>query len=178
MRYFAKAAAGVATGVNLLSSTVRTQWADLPNMSYAEILVTENRIENLKAKNACFQVSQIKGNTGRTTNFTSDLSNLRQSHSDEMWLSKVKLCGSEIAVDGIQGFISDGSTEVPLTPIGNLGLNNCNEWFLEEGSQITKILISYDTEQINYIKFTTNGLMNFEKGRPQAQDFESINEFD
>ena len=95
-----------------------------------------------------------------------------------MRLSKVKLCGSENGVDGIQGFISDGSIEVPLTPIGNHGLNNCNEWILEEGSWITKILISYNANEINYIKLSTNGLINFEKGRRQTRDYDSINEFD
>ena len=95
-----------------------------------------------------------------------------------MRLSKVKLCGSEGGVDGIQGFISDGTTEVPLTELGNHSLNNCNEWKLDEGTWITKILISYDSDEINYIKLSTNELINFEKGRRTSSDTESINEFD
>ena len=95
-----------------------------------------------------------------------------------MRLSKVKLCGSELAVDGIQGFISDGATEVPLTEIGNHDLNNCNVWKLDEGTWITKILISYNSDEINYIKLSTNELINFEKGRRLPEDSESINEFD
>ena len=35
MRNFAQAAVGVATGVTLLSRTAKSQWADLPNMTFA-----------------------------------------------------------------------------------------------------------------------------------------------
>ena len=54
--------------------------------------------------------------------------------TDDMKMTRVRLCGlDDNNPDGIQGFISDDSKTVPLTPIGNSSLasNNCFDWVIE-----------------------------------------------
>ena len=79
------------------------------------------------------------GNTGGDTGFgvstslVSDLTKLKMSYTDGMRLTRVRLCGPYYNADGIQGFVSDGFTTVPLIPIGNHSFN-CVDWELDEGS--------------------------------------------
>ena len=72
--------------------------------------------------------------------------------TDDMKMTRVKLCGFEgNNADGIQGYISDGAKTIPLTPIGNNAFN-CVDWDVQDGSWIAKILISYNSDRLNYIK--------------------------
>ena len=80
---------------------------------------------------------------------------LKMNYTDTMKLTRVRLCGPEYSVDGLQGFISDDFRTVPLTPIGNL-VFNCVDWDVGEESWITKILVSYSANKMNYIKLSTN----------------------
>ena len=87
------------------------------------------------------------------------------------------MCGPYYNADGIQGFISDGFTTLPLTPIGNHSFN-CVDWDLEESSWITKILISYNTKRVKKIKLTTENNLSFERGQQDDSDFVSEVYFD
>ena len=95
--------------------------------------------------------------------------------TDDYNMTRVKLCGSDDnnpnadSVQGIQGFISDGAKTVPLTPIGNNEGLNCVDWDIQDGSWIAKILISYNTDRLNYIKmWTQNDDVNIERGQQGA----------
>ena len=95
--------------------------------------------------------------------------------TDDMKMTRVRLCGlDDNNPDGIQGFISDGIKNVPLTTIGNISLanfNNCFDWVIDEDSWIAKVLISYDTEKLNYIKmWTERSDVSVELGQQGASD--------
>ena len=87
------------------------------------------------SSNACFDISELYGNTenetgfGDTKSYVSDLSLLKMSYSENARLARIRLCGPYYNADGIQGFISDGFTTLPLTPIGNHSFN-CVDWDL------------------------------------------------
>ena len=86
-------------------------------------------------------------------------------------MTRVKLCGFDGSnANGIQGFISDDAKTVALTPIGNNALN-CVDWEIEDGSWVSKVMLSYDTDKINYIKmWTQNQDVNIERGQQEASD--------
>ena len=99
------------------------------------------------------------------------------AYSEKARLTRIRLCGPYYNADGIQGFISDGSTTLPLTPIGNHSFN-CIDWDLEESSWVSKVLISYNDARIKFIKLTTESNLSFERGLQEATDFVSEVHFD
>ena len=86
-------------------------------------------------------------------------------------MTRVKLCGFDgTNANGIQGFVSDDAKTVPLTPIGN-NVFNCVDWDIPNESWIDKILISYNTDRLNYINIRTqNYLYNVERGQQDSSD--------
>ena len=94
-----------------------------------------------------------------------------------MKLTRVRLCGPEYSVDGLQGFISDGISTIPLTQIGNHAFN-CDDWDVEEDNWIAKILVSYSANRMNYIRITSNKFVNFERGQQHLNDSFYMVEFD
>ena len=94
-------------------------------------------------------------------------------------MTRVRLCGFDGSnANGIQGYISDDAKTVPLTPIGNNAFN-CIDWDIRDGSWIDKIMISYDTDKLNYIKmWTENNLVNIERGQQGANDLAFEIDFD
>ena len=105
----------------------------------------------------------------QASNFVSDLTRLKMNYTDRMKLTRVRLCGPDFSADGIQGFVSDGSTTIPLNPIGN-HVFNCRDWDVEDESWIAKMLISYSANRMNYIRLTTEKFVNFERGQQNLND--------
>ena len=99
--------------------------------------------------------------------------------TDDFKMTRVRLCGFDGSnANGIQGYISDDAKTVPLTPIGNNAFN-CIDWDIRDGSWIDKIMISYDTDKLNYIKmWTENNLVNIERGQQGANDLAFEIDFD
>ena len=82
----------------------------------------------------------------------SDLLQLKMNFTDNFKMTRVKLCGFDGSnANGIQGFISDDAKSVALTPIGNNSFN-CVDWDIEEGNWVSKVMLSYNTDKLNYIK--------------------------
>ena len=94
-------------------------------------------------------------------------------------MTGVRLCGFDGSnANGIQGFISDEKKTVALTPFGNNAFN-CVNWDILDGSWIDKIMISYDTDRLNYIKmWTENYLVNIERGQQGESDLTYEVDFD
>ena len=91
--------------------------------------------------------------------------------TDNFKMTRVKLCGFDGSnANGIQGFISDDAKTVALTPIGNNAFN-CVDWEIEDGSWVSKVMLSYDTDKLNYVKmWTQNQDVNIERGQQEASD--------
>ena len=102
---------------------------------------------------------------------------LKMNYKDTMKLTRVRLCGPEYSVDGLQGFISDGFSTIPLTPIGNHTFD-CVDWDVDGESWIANILVSYSANRMNYIRLTTNRNANFERGQQHLNDSFYMVEFD
>ena len=102
---------------------------------------------------------------------------LKMNYADNMKLTRVRLCGPEFSVDGLQGFISDGFSTIPLTPIGNL-IFNCVDWDLDEKRWITSLLVSYSANRMKFIRLSTNKFTNFEHGQQHLNDSFNMVEFD
>jgi hypothetical protein len=75
-------------------ATADTFWTDLPNFAESS---TVNPLDAI-TKNNCFQVSQIKGKFDTTTEFKSDLSNLKMQYREGMEMRRLTLCGTSTEV--------------------------------------------------------------------------------
>ena len=89
-----------------------------------------------------------------------------------MRLSKIRVCGTNEELYGVQGFHQDDTRFLSLTLIGRS--KSCKDYVIRTEDHLEKVQITYDSSGINYFKALTNEGVTIERGQPKSFDKEYI----